>query len=744
MRTLPSAAPMTSLPRVPVVALLAALALPAAAAGQARDTMSIEELRAARQDLSRYASPGLRDFVARAAEANRVLPELLESYRSGVESEIALLQGEPDGREVVLQVEQVASELSWRSDRPPVQRVVGYRSRTLGLAPSLLGMFQVPWVVPTLYGESIDLVRWSAPTVTDDGRVLRRRAAHPLGPDRERVYRFDGGDTVLVLRLPDRTIPLVRVEVRPVAEPDRPTLLFQGYLDIDATRHQIVRMRGRMIASDPDPSLDERVLGAAFAGATFVDFESAEYDGRFWLPRHQRIEVQAVSRLTETRLALRVVSRFRFPEPNPDPPVTIASDVPLGGLLEVGDVFEADDFEGWATGIGTLTGSVGVHDFRDLEPARAVPGSGPRLRFGLRHLSQLVRYNPAEGFFTGVGGLVEGGPLPDGVRVRGHGGWAWGEATARGGAEVSWVPGGGTEWAVRAERQILEMGDFGGIYGREPGVPPLVAGDEQAFHDHRTLGLVARLPAPLGALRLEVARAGDRRVGSAETLEGSPDAGPADPGAEAPPPALAAVVEEGDYWVGRATLERHGGATGFGVGTGTSLRLHGEAAAGELDWTRVEAGLRVGRVLGRVSVDGRVDGGVLFSSDPPPQRLLELGRYSGLPGYAARAFAGDRAVVGQAAVGYTLPLLRRPMGSGAFLLPAVAPAPTVILRAGWTGASDDALVVLDRIGAVTSGGVRSTVDLRLRLFGGGVSLGFARPLDTGGEWRFVWSLVAEF
>ncbi|MBW3534955.1 MAG: hypothetical protein KY453_07035 [Gemmatimonadetes bacterium] len=702
--------------------------------------MSIEELRAARAGPSRYASPSLRDFVARAAEANRVLPELLESYRSGVESEIALVQGESDGREVVLQVEQVASELAWRSDRPPVQRVVGYRSRTLGLVPSLLGMFQVPWVVPTLYGESIDLVRWSAPTVTDDGRVLRRRAAHPLGPERERFYRFDGGDTVLVLRLPDRTIPLVRVEVRPVASPDRPTLLFEGYLDIDATRHQIVRMRGRMIASDPDPSLDERLLGAAFTGATFVDFESAEYDGRFWLPRHQRIEVQAVSRLTDTRMALRVVSRFRFPEPNPDPPVTLPADVPAGGLLEVGDVFEGEGFEGWSTAIGTLSGSVGVHDFRDLEPARAVPGAGPRLRFGLRHLSQLVRYNPAEGLFTGVGGVLEGGPLPDDVRVRGHGGWAWAESTARGGAEISWVPGGGREWALRAERQIVSMDDFGGAYGREPGVAPVVAGDEQVFHDHRTLGLVARLPGPVGVWRLEVARGADRSAGSLAVL-GAP---PADTASDPADPALAAAVAEGDYWIGRVTLERHGGATGFGVGTGASLRLHGEAATGELDWARLEGGLRMGRVLGRVSIDGRLDGGVVFSADPPPQRLFELGRYSGLPGYAARAFAGDRALVGQAAVGYTLPILRRPLGGGAFLLPAVAPAPTVIVRSGWTDASDDARVVLERIGAVTSGGFRSTLDLRLRLFGGGVSLGFARPLDTGGEWRFVWSLVAEF
>ena len=728
---------MTRAPTSRAAAFAAALLLPAPLVGQVRDTVSLRDLREAVAARGRYATPALRDFVARAAEANRVLPDLLESYRAGVESEIALLQGEPDGREVALQVEQVASELAWRADSPPVQRVVGYRARTLGLAPSLLAMFEVPWVVPTLYGESLDLVRWNAPTIADDGRVLRRRAAHPLGPERDRFYRFEGGDTVLVLRLPDREIPLVRVEVVPAATPERATLLFQGHLDIDATRHQIVRMRGRMIAADPDPSLDERVLGAAFSGATFVEFESAEYDGRFWLPRHQRIEVQAVSRLTDTRVALRVVSRFRFPEPNPEPPVSLPPDVPPGGLLVVGDVLaEGGDFEGWSTEIGTLTGDAGVHDFRDLEPVAAPPGAGPRVRFGLRHLAHLIRYNPAEGLFTGGGLVVEGGPLPTGARVRGHAGWAWGEETVRGGVDVSWVPGTGGEWTLRAQRQIAGMGDFGGSYGREPGVPPLVAADEQTFYDHRTVGVLARLPGPGDASwRLEAARASDAAAGDSV-------APPDDGGGGLP--LLPDTVAEGDYWLGRATLERHGGATGFGVGTGTSLRLHAEAAAGELDWVRLEAGARAGRVLGAVNLDGRLDAGVTLADDPPPQRLFELGRYSGLPGYPARAFAGDRAVVAQGAVGYTLPVLRRPLGSGAFLLPAPAPAPTVILRTGWTGASSRAEPVLERLGAVTTDGLRSTLDLRLRLFGGGVSVGAARPLDSGGEWRFVWSLVAEF
>ena len=65
------------------------------------------------------------------------------------------------------------------------------------------------------------------------------------------------------------------------------------------------------------------------------------------------------------------------------------------------------------------------------------------------------------------------------------------------------------------------------------------------------------------------------------------------------------------------------------------------------------------------------------------------------------------------------------------------------LRGGWTGASEWALPVLEAMDATTSGRVRGTLDLRLRLVGGGVSLGAARPLEKGGRWRFVWSLARE-
>jgi hypothetical protein len=73
----------------------------------------------------------------------------------------------------------------------------------------------VPWIVPILYGERIDLVRTGGPVYAESGALLRRRALHPFAPNREDVYRFSGGDTVDVITLPARVIPIVRIRVEP-------------------------------------------------------------------------------------------------------------------------------------------------------------------------------------------------------------------------------------------------------------------------------------------------------------------------------------------------------------------------------------------------------------------------------------------------------------------------------------------------------------------------------------------------
>ena len=50
---------------------------------------------------SGYATPALRDFVARAAEVNRLAPAALAGYEATAESEVAVFSKRPGTREAL-------------------------------------------------------------------------------------------------------------------------------------------------------------------------------------------------------------------------------------------------------------------------------------------------------------------------------------------------------------------------------------------------------------------------------------------------------------------------------------------------------------------------------------------------------------------------------------------------------------------------------------------------------------------
>ncbi|MGH7482973.1 MAG: hypothetical protein ACRELV_12530, partial [Longimicrobiales bacterium] len=680
-----------------------------------------------------YATDAVRALVARASSSSGEIPAALDSYEATVETDLALLRAQPDGREMPIQLEQVASRLFWAEGRPVLQRVVGYRSQTLGLTPSTLSFFEVPWLVPHLYGDRIDLVRVSAPVRDEQGRVRRPRTVHPFASDREHVYRFSGGDTVDVIRLPDRTIPIARIRVEPLRAPARPALVFDGVIDVETNTHHIVRMSGRIFAlgTDPEPM---RVLGALVSGVLFVEFENAEYDRAYWLPRTQRIETQAYSSLGDTRIAFRVISRFRRLLPNAPPPAELLAldpDSAAFGALRYAPRSVRDDYADWALEPGALSSQASVTDFPIAAPPALSDSGPPRLSIGTRHFSDLLRVNPVEGVFTGLGLTLDLRDAAPGLRLNLHGGWAWAEETARGGAAVT-LRRAGWEYLGRAERQLAHTNDFSTTTNPEPGVTPMFTGDGFDLVDRRIASLIARQPrGPGWAWRLEAARAGDRAV-TRHVDADDPDVRPIRP------------ADEGDYWLGRVTVERNAAIGGLSVRPGLRARVHYELGAGELDWQRVEAGLGLRRVFGRFTLAGRADAGLVLADRPPPQQLFELGTNNGLSGFEEKAFTGDRAALARVLAMYTLPILGDPIALGGFFkLPGIAPAPSVEVQAGVTAASDDALAVMQPFGWQTSDGVRATIDLRLRFFGGGVSVGFARPLGESGEWRFVWGLVAE-
>jgi hypothetical protein len=689
-----------------------------------------------------YETPALAAVVDRAAELNARVPAGLDSYRARVETELSYVRAEPGGRETVLQLEQVASDLYWRADGGVLQQLIGYRSQTLGATFSGLSFFDVPWIVPILYGERIDLVRTGGPTYAEGGAMLRRRALHPFAAAREEVYRYTGGDTVDVIVLPARRIPIIRIHVEPRAQPRLPTLLFEGHIDIDVTRMHIVRMQGRLVPSGRGRS----ALDLIAQGVLYVSFETAEYDEGYWLPRTQRFEAQAVSRLGEERVLFRAISRFVDIHTNDPDALRLAADPaqhPYGLMVGGDDLGALGGFGDWRLGLGELNADADARDFDAYAPPGLRRTGAPRLSFGARRFSQLLRINSAEGIFTGGGLVFEAGDAVPGLSLRTHAGWAWGEQTWRGGVEVA-QRFAGWEVAARGERQLAHTNDFTWALDPEPSVPPMLSGDLYDYLDRRVGGVVVRTTASDGVgLRFEAARAADRNVGRnvMELPVRVEDGTWLIPETDAGSTRLNRPVFEGDYWLGRAELRVNPSAGGISLDPGMALRLAWEGATGDLEWQRVEAGAAQRRMFGRWTLALRGDVGAMFSSSPAPQALFELGTTTDLPGFDYKEFVGDRAALARGTVMYTLPIFNAPIRMGSMWLPAPAPSPSVGLQVGWTDASAETQELMDRFGWRTSDGARSAIDLRLRFFGGSVSIGAARPLDRDGQWRFVWGLV---
>lgn len=764
-----------------------------------------------------YATPALRALVARAAEHNRHVPAELRGYRALTESEAALVVYTAEGEELSGQIEQIATRLRWRRDGSFEQRVVGHRIQAASLSPSVLTYLRGALVAPILYGESLqlfatDTTRQADPpegakaagaaaprddaSGRDEERADKRQPAyesiHPFSEARDTYYRFEGGDTVAVLHLPERTVRVVRVRVTPRRWPTGPALLFAGDIDLDAERHHIVRMRGRLIALNSEAGFAVRLLGRVARGVAYIELENAEFEGRYWLPYRQRIELQATSPLTDSRAVIRIVTRFRDHRLDLAPVVDDAAGgaevgarhaavaavgtAPAGtALAGTAPVVAADAtgaatglvsaavshaagadappdsagrprfrltfapadtisrFDGWSWEPGEATAPLSARDFDDVAPPDLRADGPPVLRFGVRRFSDAVRYNRVEGLFTGVGATLDFRDAAPGLTLHGNAGWAWAEETPRGALELS-LRRGPWEATARAGRDLAHTNDFASPWERGGTVFMLLGADDAYdYVDRRdvTLALSRALAGGDSRLRIEAGWAEDHP--EERRLLHRPFV---DDTLRPNRP-----VEPGRYVLTRLTLE-HGrsvqiGSLRPGIGAGLTL----EQATGELAWRRVEGRLHLRTMHGPWTLAARLDAGIVASDAPPPQTLYEIGTWTTLPGYGYKEFAGDRAAIFRGLVRFDPGILDTPIRFGGLVFPAISPAPAVQWHAGWTDAPGSAAAAaVQTLGSRPTGGVRSAVDLELAFFGGAIGVGVARALDRHEDWRFVFSV----
>lgn len=700
-----------------------------------------------------YSSERLRDLVARASIANRAPPADLRAYRARVETEFSLSLRDTLGRERAAQLEQLSSNVEWTRDGKYDMHVVGYRSQSLGAPISTLSFVQ-GWTEPTLYGDRLMLgVQLGAPP--DPKAKTKKRAGswivaiHPFSSDRDRYYKFSGGDTVVVMRTAVRSIPLVRVHVTPrLGDADR-LAAFEGEIDLDADRLQIVRMRGQFVVLNERgrPTLSP-VPG--MVGVVYCEFVNAEIDGRYWLPAFQRTELQSTfALLGQTRAVMRVVSRFsRHTIETSDTLLTVDANRATAHRTTWAPSDSVSRFGDWDDPLGTATSEVNANDFDDVGPDVWRETGRPRVDIAPTRTDNIFRYDRVEGLFTGLEANFRLRNAAPGLSLGSSLGWAWTQRTLRGGAHISlrrepWTTG------ARFERMLANTNDFTPPLNPESGGLAAMFGsvDDFDYVDRRVaLASVTRmlgvsnaalvtLQVGGGSDRAEVARL-TRGVAGGGTFR--PNRGSAD----------------GDYALGVFEGELHPGVSGDFVQPGVGARLHYEVGRGELEWQRAEVLLAGRKYVGPVALSVQADGGVVWGAVIPPQKLFEVGGSGTLPGYDYKEFAGDQAALVRSQLSYALPIWRMPHRLWRTLfVPGLAPGIAAGLQGGWTSVSTDAArAAVTALGAAWSttpvsrptDGFRATFGFGLTFFSGTAHIGIARPIDHKAPWRLVGGLGHNF
>ena len=700
---------------------------------------------------STYASAAVHALVARAAVANHAPPPAFRGYRAHVESELSLLLRDTLGRERAAQIEQFASAIAWDRGGEYEMHVVGYRAQSLGSPFSTLSFIH-GWTEPSLFGERLRLgaqfVPDSAPrrSPPDTARRDTILVVHPFATDRDRFYRYSGGDTITVLRAGTRSIAIVRVRVTPHLHDSIRVGAFDGEIDLDAERGQIVRMRGQFVVLGPRSarrrSLLSRIPG--LVGVAYVEFVNKEVNGQYWLPAFQRTELQTTfALLGHSRSVMRILSRFSDYSID-DTSIAIGATGDVNRISHRTTWAPTDSvsrYAGWRAPIGDATTSVTADDFDDVGPDAWKTSGAPRLDFMPTNSENLVRFDRVEGLYTGLEADLQMRSAAPGLSIGAIGGYAWSERTLRGGVHASlhrdvWTFG------ARAERSLPTTNDFLRPLGPRSGGLAAALGsvDDFDYVDRRVaVGAVTRVIGSLEhALMTLQFGVGDDRAERARLQRSWLGGRAFRPNRSVAP---------GTYALAMVDAEYHPGMSGQFVQPGIGVRLHYEVGRGALNWQRTELSASAREYYGPVALSVEARGGIVGGVVIPPQTVFELGGTAGLPGYEYKEFAGDRAALFRGYASYTLPLWRAPRRVfGSWYLPGLAPGVATGIQGGWAEISSATArnAILGLAVPLSStpisratGGIRATAGFGLTLFSGIAHIGAARPIDHPAPWRVV-------
>jgi hypothetical protein len=402
---------------------LAGVALQSAGQGAGWNDSYVLRLvdRAIARRSAAQADTGLKDFKAKAHGFVFFLGQLGEQ-----------LTDPPR----LIKTDQLVLEVYWKAPGMSKQRIVGWRDR-LDLPTDIQYHRDHLGIVMGGFGDWIQL---------GEGAEVRG-VPHPLAPRGPTFYDYALTDS-LTMELPHRRVRVYEVAVRPR---DFRAPRVAGRLYLDADYGELVRFSFEFT---PSAYLDRTLEGIT------VVLDNALWEGRFWLPRRQEIEIRRRSDVLD--LPARGIIRGRWEIGDYQFNLGLGDELFRGAEIVAAPLEERQSFV-WPGAIDdAIAAELAVErvELREVRSAvsrileRRVASRLPSVQPGVPSISEVVRVNRVEGAAFGAAATLRPGPL----EVRGKFSYGTGDRRAKGGVRLSWR---GETWSASllASRELRDAGD---------------------------------------------------------------------------------------------------------------------------------------------------------------------------------------------------------------------------------------------------------------------------------------------
>jgi hypothetical protein len=596
----------------------------------------------------------------------------------------------------LVKTDQVALQVFWKAPNQTKQVIVGLRDRK-SLPTNIHYHLDHLAVVQDNFGDRIRI---------GDGDEVSD-VLHPAAPGADRFYDYRLSDS-LTIRVPgaDQPVRVYRVDVRPK---DLSQHALVGAVYVDQRAGDIVRMEFTFTRSSyVDRELDY----------INISLENGLWKGRFWLPNRQQVEIRR--QLPELGFpaggvirGTMSVSGYRFNQGLPDWRFQGPRVVSVAQAQARAFAFEKPiDAELHEQGIGPERELGDVRrEAAELIREHALSGL-PATRLDIPAASTIARYNRAEGLAVGFG--VRSSPREQ-ISTELYGGWAFGPMHPLGRADATLTKPSFRLGGSAFLNQPRDVAVVPVISGAMNTLSSALAGRDYSdlfYATGGTLQLQRRVLA--GWTGTFTGRVEDQRSASLETsFSAGGDFRPVVP------------IDEGMMYGGAIQLT-HSSPSGKALGWTMSLGADGGhlASGGGFDFVRPRLDLGVTRRWrpNAARLDVELNAGAAAGT-LPRQALYLIGGRGTVPGYAFRAYGGDRFATLRATAAADLwsPWIRgRLLGA-----------------AGWadTGGPGDA--------ALTAWGAQP-LDRPIFSAGAGVGIFYdilrvdvARGLSSGGRWELI-------